>query len=283
MRDRKAPAESAAPPASPAEALVAPDLIPDSQAPCLAKIEAILAAGSIEELWQRHVEIMADFGFDRLLYGFKNFLQEPSVDNLDDFLVLSNHPKSYLDGYIRDGLYRHAPMLHWASRNVGATSWRRAQERHARGEMTEGERRVIEFNRRHGVIAGYTISFLDNVLTRSRGAIALCARAGLDMDDVDAIWAQYGRQIMLINSITHMRVCLMPQPTPQSDLTPRQRETLEGVGAGKTAQQIARQMGVSRATVEKHLRLAREALGVQTTAQAVLMASFKNQIYVMPA
>jgi LuxR family transcriptional regulator len=38
-------------------------------------------------------------------------------------------------------------------------------------------------------------------------------------------------------------------------------------------------MGLTAATVEKHLRLAREALDVDTTAQAVLKASFQNQIF----
>ncbi|MFV0358632.1 MAG: LuxR family transcriptional regulator, partial [Tropicimonas sp.] len=35
------------------------------------------------------------------------------------------------------------------------------------------------------------------------------------------------------------------------------------------------------ATIEKHLRLAREALDVMTTAQAVLKASFLNQIFIV--
>ena len=54
---------------------------------------------------------------------------------------------------------------------------------------------------------------------------------------------------------------------------------LEWVGDGKTAQDISTIMGVSPATIEKHLRLAREALDVETTAQAVLKASFQNQLY----
>ena len=40
-------------------------------------------------------------------------------------------------------------------------------------------------------------------------------------------------------------------------------------------------MGLTPATIEKHLRLAREALSVETTAQAVLKASFQNQMFVL--
>ena len=50
---------------------------------------------------------------------------------------------------------------------------------------------------------------------------------------------------------------------------------------GKTTQDAAEIMGLTPATVEKHLRLAREALDVETTAQAVLKASFQNQIFVL--
>ena len=37
--------------------------------------------------------------------------------------------------------------------------------------------------------------------------------------------------------------------------------------------------GIDPATVEKHLRLARKVLGVETTAQAVIRAAFQNQIF----
>lgn len=51
---------------------------------------------------------------------------------------------------------------------------------------------------------------------------------------------------------------------------PPESGALDVVGDCKTAQDIASLMGLSAATVEKHLRLAREALDVETTAQAVL-------------
>jgi hypothetical protein len=65
-------------------------------------------------------------------------------------------------------------MVRWASHNTGACSWRWMQENEA--SLTEGERQVIEFNKRFNVVAGYTISFPE-VSTRSRGAIGLTARA----------------------------------------------------------------------------------------------------------
>jgi LuxR family transcriptional regulator len=66
-------------------------------------------------------------------------------------------------------------------------------------------------------------------------------------------------------------------------LTKRQREALEWVGDGQTMQDTAMLMGLTVATVEKHLRLARDTLAVDTTAQAVLKASFSNQMFVLEA
>lgn len=64
--------------------------------------------------------------------------------------------------------------------------------------------------------------------------------------------------------------------------SPRQREALEWVADGKTTQDVALLMGVSAAMVEKHLRLAREALAVETTAQAVAKGAMLNMIFQRP-
>ncbi len=96
------------------------------------------------------------------------------------------------------------------------------------------------------------------------------------------MWSEYGREITVINNVTHLRITSMPFASSRRALTPRQREALEWVGDGKTTQDIATIMGLTPATIEKHLRLAREALEVETTAQAVLKASFQNQIFIFP-
>jgi len=131
------------------------------------------------------------------------------------------------------------------------------------------------------VTAGYTIS-LKAVSARSKGAIALTAREGISQADIDAVWAQHGTDIVLMNNVAHLKIMSLPYSGARS-LTKRQREVLEWVGDGKTTQDIATVMGLTVATVEKHLRLAREALDVDTTAQAVLKAAFQNQMFVLEA
>lgn len=245
-------------------------------------LEHVMEASSIEEIWSLHLEKMATYGFDRLLYGFTRFRTTNSFGNAEDLLVLSNHPQAYLDDFVQSGIYNHAPMVKWAAANEGACSWRLIEQVAAAGTMTQTERRILDLNKRYDVRAGYSISFRD-VSVRAKGAIGLCARRDLRQDNVEDVWAEHGREITVINNVTHLRITAMPFASSRRALTPRQRQALEWVGDGKTMQDIATIMGLTPATVEKHLRLAREALDVDTTAQAVLKASFQNQIFIFPA
>lgn len=241
-------------------------------------LEKLLSARTIQEIWSLHCNRMAAFGFDRLLYGFTRFRTSHGLGNLEDTLILSNHDHAYLEGFVGDGLYNHAPMVKWAAQNQGACSWSRVEAQVLSGQLTQTERRVLEFNLRFDVRAGYSISFPD-VTVRAKGAIGLCAARGITQAEVDQIWDRHGREIMVLNNIAHLRICSMPYATARRALTPRQREVLEWVAEGKTTADIATIMGLTAATVEKHLRLAREALDVDTTAQAVLKASMQNQIF----
>lgn len=235
-------------------------------------------AASIEELWDIHCKNMAGFGFDRIMYGFTRFLTQHSLGDPNDFLLLTNHDRAYTDRFVGDGLYHHAPMVRWSLDNDGWCSWRVLGEMMETGTLTPAERRVLEFNLTMGVVAGYTISFR-SVSSRAKGAIALTVKPGLSQSDADDIWEKHGELIILMNNIVHLKILTLPYTPPHQSLTKRQREALEWVGDGKTMQDIAAIMGLTQATIEKHLRLAREALNVETTAQAVLKAAFQNQMF----
>jgi DNA-binding CsgD family transcriptional regulator len=244
-------------------------------------LERVMQATSVEDIWALHIAKMAEYGFDRLLYAFTRFRTATSLGSPDDSVILSNHPVEFIHEFIQGGLYHAAPMVQWAADNVGAMSWRMMIDRMSAPSISPAERRVAEFNRHYNVKAGYSVSFRD-VSVRAKGGIGLCARPGLSQDDVDAIWRDHGQKIAVMNNVVHLRISALPYESHRA-LTARQREALEWVGDGKTTQDIATIMGVSAATIEKHLRLAREVLDVDTTAQAVLKAAFRNQIFLVPA
>lgn len=239
-------------------------------------IEKVCAADAVETVWDVLVERLAGHGFDRLMYGLTRYKTASSFGDPQDMLILTNHPPAYTDRFIGEAMYFHAPMVRWSEQNVGACGWNWVQDNF--DGFTPAERKVLEFNKAMGVIAGYTISF-PHTSHRSRGAMALTARAGMHQHEVDAIWAERGRDIHALCNVAHLKLMSLPHSGSRRALTRRQREVLEWVGDGKTMQDIADIMGLTAATVEKHLRLARDALDVDTTAQAVMKAALQNQIF----
>lgn len=242
--------------------------------------ERVTTAQSIECVWNELLKVVTAHGFDRLLYGFTQFKSGNSFGNIEDVLILTNHPKEYTERYVGERLYAIAPMVRWASENSGACSWSWVKKNYEK--LTTSEREVLEFNEKMGVTAGWAVSF-PATSQRAKGAIALTAPSGMSQEQADAIWEKHGRMIEQVTNIAHLKIITLPYSGARRPLTERQREALEWVGDGKTTQDIATIMGLTSATVEKHLRLARESLDVETTAQAVLKASFQNQIFILSA
>ncbi|MDF0600490.1 LuxR family transcriptional regulator [Psychromarinibacter sp. C21-152] len=239
-------------------------------------VERVVSSSTMDELWQMHCDVMASYGFTRLLYGMAASRSRASLGARDDFLILTNIGGGYMDTFINDGLYMHAPMVRWARENAGACSWGWIAEN--ADALTPQEREVVAFNSKHDITAGYSISFVE-IGARNIAAIGLIPDPGVSQARTDAIWEEHGRELIAMNNVLHLKILTLPYPNTRKALTKRQREALEWVGEGKTTQDIGVIMGLTPATVEKHLRLAREALDVETTAQAVLKASLQNQIF----
>lgn len=236
-------------------------------------IRRIDDALAVHEVWRLHCAAMSAYGFDRLLYVHTRFRSERSFGDLQDALVLCSHPRDYARAVIESGIVRHAPMIDAASA-PGAMSWR---DRDARG-LSGLAAATVRADRGLGLVAGYDIVFPE-ASARSGGAIALTAAEGTDQDGADAIWDAHGGDIELLNRVVHRRIAGLPTWGGRRPLTPQQRRVLQWAAQGKTAQDTALIMEVTPATVEKHLRLAREALDTHTTAQAVMKATGWNQLF----
>ncbi|MGR3486269.1 MAG: LuxR family transcriptional regulator [Paracoccaceae bacterium] len=236
-------------------------------------------ARDVESLWLIFTEAIAQFDFDRAIYGLTHSRRGDSLGDPRDWVVLCNHPPEFLQEFMEGGLYANAPVLRWALDNrARARSW---------GDIwhpdntTDAEKVVIAYNRSKNVTAGYTISF-PSTCERRMAAAALTAREGLTQAEVDRNWARFGTQVELACNVMHLKLLTLPH-IGRRTLTRRQREVLQWVGDGKTTQDVATLLDVSCATVEKHLRLAREALDVETTAQAVVKAHAGNQMFIVGA
>ncbi len=243
--------------------------------PLLARIAE---ATAVRPVWDAATGYFAGLGFSRVNYGFTRFLTERTIGNPEDAVFLTTGDEDYVGRYFSGGLYARTPAFRWAQANTGACTWKWVQEAFLRGELTEDEAAAVRQNVAMGVTAGITVSFPETS-SRAKGALGLIADPGLDHDAVEGIWARHREEVLAVANMMHLKIVNMPGANRRRPLTQRQREALEWVADGKTTQDVAILMNVSPAMVEKHLRLAREALDVETTAQAVAKAALLNMIF----
>lgn len=243
--------------------------------PLLARIAEATTVGQV---WDTATAFFAGLGFGRVNYGYTRFLNDRSIGSPEDVVFLTTADAEYARRYFSGGLYARTPIFHWAQRNTGGCTWAWVKGAMERGELSEDEVAAVRQNLAMGISAGITVSFPETS-TRAKGALGLIADPGMDHAAVEAIWSARRDEIMAVANMMHLKIVHLPGTSRGRQLTQRQREALEWVADGKTMQDIAVLMDVSPAMVEKHLRLAREALDVETTAQAVAKAALLNLIF----
>lgn len=241
-------------------------------------LNRIAAAAAIDDAWALATDHFAAMGFKRVNYGFTRFRHLKTIGDPDDALFLSTCDADYVNRYFRGGFYSKTPVFRWAERNSGACTWTWVKEAYEAGRLAADEAEAVRQNATMGVTAGISVSFPE-VSARSKGAMGMIADPGLTHAEVDRIFAERREEILAVANMMHLTIVHLPQLSRHRALSPRQREALEWVADGKTTQDVALLMGVSPAMVEKHLRLAREALAVETTAQAVAKGALLNMIF----
>ena len=244
----------------------------------LSLLTRIAEAARISEVWDLSVTHFAKLGFCRVNYGFTQFRAARSVGDPDDALFLTTADESYAQHYFNNGFYARTPAFRWAQNNQGACTWTWVRDAFLAGRLSPEEIETVRQNVAMGIVAGISISFPETS-TRAKGAMGLIADPGLDHVAVDQIFASHRDEILAVAHMMHLKLIQLPLAGRRRALTARQREALEWVADGKTTQDVALLMAVSVAMVEKHLRLARESLSVDTTAQAVAKASLMNLIF----
>lgn len=230
-------------------------------------------------IWDLALGQFRAMGFGRVIYGHTRFRSDTgSVGALEDVIFLSSAPHDYQAMYLQNGFYARTPLYKWALTHTGACSWAWVDAAYEAGQLSPDEMKCWRQNRAMGVHAGITISFPESS-ARDKGALALIADPGLDAEAVDQILARDGDCLLALANMMHLKISQLPHLERRATLTARQREVLEWVADGKTMQDVALLMAISVAAVEKHLRLARAALDVETTAQAVAKGLVLNLLF----
>ena len=244
----------------------------------LSLLSRIAEGKSVADVWELAAGYYRGLGFARCNYGFTRFRAARNEGDPDDALFLTTTDPTYAQFYFRNGFFSRTPAFSWAQVNTGACTWSWVREAYLAGKLSPEEAETVRMNVAMGIVAGISVSFPETS-SRAKGALGLIADPGLDPPAVDRIFAANKGELMAVANMMHLRLIQLPFTIRRRPLTQRQREALEWVADGKTTQDVAMLMDVSAAMVEKHLRLAREALSVDTTAQAVAKAALMNLIF----
>ncbi len=247
----------------------------------LSLLTRIAEAETSSVVWDIACSQYRAWGFSRANYGFTRFKSHRSIGDPDDALFLTTSDPDYVKRYFLNNFYARTPVFRWAERNSGSCTWTWVKAAYDARTLPPDEAETVRQNAAIGVVAGISVSF-PTVSMRAKGALGLIADPGFDHAAVDAFHAVHRQELEALSYMMHLKLIQLPYTARRRALTYRQREALEWVADGKTSQDIAVLMGVSAAMVEKHLRLAREALDVGTTAQAVAKAALMNQIFHQP-
>ncbi|KIN71642.1 helix-turn-helix transcriptional regulator [Sulfitobacter guttiformis] len=240
----------------------------------------ILKGTSYGEVWALLLEGLGFFGITGVRYGLTRSRYGMSLGDLQDILFLSTLGTQDFTDYIETGLYRRSPHYRWMAQNDGVVSWGWFVTEAAAGRLPDEEIKFLQEMEAVGQPAGYLLSFPSDT-TRLKGGLGMMGRRDWSQGQMDALWVVHGEAIEAMCIAAHLNITRMPLPSKRNPLRPRQREMLEWIADGKSMQDVAVLTGLSVATVEKHLRGARDALDVETTAQAIARASLLGQLFVV--
>jgi PAS domain S-box-containing protein len=113
-------------------------------------------------------------------------------------------------------------------------------------------------------VAGRTlVTDFDSIVTPSDGA-----RLGIQVSSVPLMSGD--RVVGVFGQVA--RIDWQPPPMPSLDLTPRQTEVLRLLEHGRSTDEIAAELHLSRDTVRNHVRGLLRSLGVKSRLEAVALA-----------
>lgn len=234
------------------------------------------------EIWDIFIREMAGLGFPGVIYAYRRTVGSGTLSVAGELhYAIRQEPPDLADQIDR---MQNLPnwIIRWSAENTGALSYgdmRRAAET---GDLRKDEADTRQMFLSLGMRAGYAVSLRDATMS-VHGLLFLNGGLGVRQHEIDAIWQEHGDVIQALCQMVHLRLSNMAPFGPvKTVLSSRQCEVLQWVAAGKTSAEIAIILGLKPVTVEKHLRLAREALDAQTTAQAVMIAAVRELIFMPP-
>ncbi|MDP3738493.1 MAG: LuxR family transcriptional regulator [Hyphomonadaceae bacterium] len=180
--------------------------------------------------------------------------------------------------YVDNGFANHDKLLSHGLTTVEPTTWTKFQ---AETPISDGQKVMFDEARSFGLQDGFYLPI--HQPDGSMHGVSMMVPHKLEADSrlLSAL-----HMLAIYYSIAANRLGLSPPEPPsppeasRSLLTPRQRQCLQWVRAGKSSWEIGEIMSLSEHTINEHLGEARRRLNVHTTTQAVIEAALRGLIHI---
>lgn len=223
-------------------------------------LNLLLAPGTSPEAIFPRIECAArSLGFDHVAYGF----QSPYPVTQPKVFLLNNYPKPWQERYAQAGYLFNDPTVAHGRQCQTPLLW---------GERTFASNPMLWADAQdHGLKTGWVQSSLDG--NGAGGMFTLCRSAELLTDGELAAKETRMRWLVQVAHVSLSRALLAQQATQTATLTAREREVLQWTADGKSAQDIADILILSKSAVDFHLKNVAKKLNTSNKTAAVARAA----------
>jgi LuxR family quorum sensing-dependent transcriptional regulator len=224
-------------------------------------VERLQQLDNFEEISRHVMDELKWFGFS-CLSCFS--LPGPGAE-LPDGIMLNNRPAEYTQRYFERNYIAYDPAIKELRQNLNPYSW---GDLRTHRKMNKAERTILDEASEFGFQDGFIIPIVS-----LSGEKSLFCPCGPEPDLCQR--ARAAIEIIGIYSQNALRRALMrrqQEKVTRTPLTPREREIMQWVAAGKTDDEIGDILSLSATTVTSHVENAKKKLDAFRRTYAVVQA-----------
>lgn len=220
-------------------------------------VERVAAATTIKGAWDTYMSAARSAGLD---FGMACFLSDDR--NIGETIFADSLPEGWLKNYIEAGHQNYSPLMRLYHEAVAPFSWSMLDWN---GLLTPKQEAWRDDNLRAGIVSGLAIP------DRSDGhlkIISLCGKPCVLAPRDRRALHYAGLEALLRMHDLGLHADIPNCPT----FSPRERECLHWIAAGKSDWEIGQILSISDKTVGTHVDRIKHKLRVTTRAQAIVIA-----------
>ena len=243
----------------------------------------ILFSETIDQAWIAYQEFLKQIGFEKIIFLSSHFSRKKNWGDPKDTLILSSHDNGYNHSLFNkktNFLKTHPNFKILLEKPGSETTWTTVDSKKIKNNIVEN---LIRLNNKYKIKNGIQFS-LEQIKPGSACVIMLTGKSNVPQKKLNSIWAKRKGKIILLSKILQLSIRNLPYASnslgPRHNiLTTRQLEILNLLADGNSIVQISKILNLSIPTIDKHLKLARLNLNVNTSAQAVSKALTERMLF----